>query len=860
MVVKDAGRFGRLLRAYRCDAGMTQEDLRVRAELTTSALSKLERGLVQPRRATAERLANALELPPDDRDNLLGAGRIVRRATGRARTARSADRPLDAVLAPPTAVFGRGREVGEVRVLLADPQVRVLTLTGPGGVGKTRLALRVVDELRALDPAGVCVVSLAAVRDGADVLGTLARTLGLSEANPRPLHERLVTHLHGRSMVILLDNFEHVLAAAPEVADLVARCPRLRLLVTSRSLLHVSGEHDFAVSPLAVPTPEVVRVDQATIADYPAIRLFVERTRAVRPGFMLTSGNAAVVADICRWLDGLPLAIELAAARGALLGPAALLERLDCRLDVLTIGPRDAPLRLQTLRAAIGWSYDLLDPDEQALFRALSVFRGGCTLEAAVAVCGGAVDTQQDQQVVDGIGLLVDKSLVYVFEDASDDVRVGILETIREYGQERLVADGATDVVSEAHARYFVTLAADAYDAMYQSDADAWLARLRREHDNLQEALAWLADRGEMGRALQLAGALYRFWLSIGYVEHGLRWLDQLLEHPDNAAASRARARALAGAGVLAGERGDLGAASARFDAAADLYQLYGDDDSLAIVRGNQANVAALRGAHDEVKALLEPVITYFRKGNTLGPLANALGNMGNSAIELGKYAEARRCLEESLALAQTLNCTPEVCDTTLDLGRVAYEEGNYEEARRAFEASLEQARVQGYHRLSAYALILMGRLAVRQRNPERAVGVADEAVAIARQSCSLYRVSQALIVWADALRACGRDEEARARYGEGLQMACRRGLKVEFGYALQGLAAIATAQGEPERATRLWGAARQALGETGQIDADDMVLVNVARTTLGKDHFAALWDEGASLSEEAITTYAVGG
>ncbi len=576
--------------------------------------------------------------------------------------------------------------------------------------------------------------------------------------------------------------------------------------------------------------------------------------RSVRPGFDVTADNASAVADVCRRLDGLPLAIELAAARGGLLGPAALLERLGRRFDLLTTGPLDAPSRLQTLRAALAWSYGLLDADEQAVFRALSVFHGGGCLDAVSTICAGVGG---EQKILDSIASLFDKSLVQVYEDADGEVRVGMLETIREYGRLCLTANGESDAVNDRHARYFEALADEGYGAIYRADADAWLGRLTREHDNLQGALTWLVDRGEIEHALSTAGALYRFWLRQGYLDLGLGWFDHLLAQPAAAHPSGIRARALNGAGVLNGERGDLVTAAVRFAESVDLYRLCGDVESQSGAEGNEAEIAILRGHYGQARAILERSIINLRSYKSNGLLGRTLASLATVAWEEGHYEAARGYLEEGLAMVRMSGDTYGICSMVADLGGVAINEGNYSYARHALDDALSMARAHGYHSLIMVALTELGRFALVQGDAAQATLLCEDALAEGRQgNYNISYANRTMLTLAVCLRAQGRAADARARYGDALISGRRLGASVQISRALRGLAAL-TVQDAPDRAVRLWGAASRVCDGGGRWDAEDKCPEST-RDVLGAGRFADLWKEGAAMSDNEVDAYAV--
>src|SRR6266852_4875421 len=444
--------------------------------------------------------------------------------------------PQSRLPAPLTPLVGREQEIAAVCALLWRPEVRLVTLTGTGGVGKTRLALGVAAAVNADFADGICFVALAPLIDPGLVLSTIAQALGVQEQGSRPLLEGLQDHLREKQLLLLLDNFEQVVSAAPVVAELLVAAPRLRVLMTSRTSLHLSGEHEFAVPPLSLPDlRDLPPLDRLT--QYGAIRLFIERAQAVKSDFALTKENAAAIAAICHQVDGLPLAIELAAGRSKLFSPQALLPRLRNRLKLLVGGAQDLPLRQQTLRGTIAWSYDLLDQAEKILFRRLAVFVGGCTLEAAEAVCHPDRDLEGD--VLDAVERLVDKSLLRQEAQADGEPRLLMLETIREYALERLAASGETEATRRRHADYYLALAEQAEPLLAGEQQVPWLNRLEQEHENLRAALTWVFQ--EAGGAdlhlkaalreqtLRLVGALWSFWYIHCHYREGKQWLQAAL-------------------------------------------------------------------------------------------------------------------------------------------------------------------------------------------------------------------------------------------------------------------------------------------------------------------------------------------
>jgi predicted ATPase len=613
--------------------------------------------------------------------------------------------------AAPGPLIGRDVELADAQKLLLRNDVRLLTLLGAAGTGKTRLALELARRAAPRFRDGARWVSLGATTDAALVLSAIGQAVGVGEAGTQPLPERVAAALAGRELLLVLDNMEHLPAAAPDVAALLAAAPGITLLATSRAPLRVRGERELPLAPL--PTP-AAGDDEARLRAAPAVRLFAERARHVDPGFMLDDATLPVVAAICRRLDGLPLAIELAAVRVKLLTPEAMLARLDRRLPLLTGGARDLPARHRTLREAIAWSHDLLDDHERRVLRRLAVFAGGCDVGAAEAVCGdgdGDGDGDGGPPTLDLLQALVDHSLVQRASGAAGEPRLTMLETIREYAAERLAADAREDAATRGrHLAWCAAFAHDAEQKLVGREQAAWLERLELEHDNFRAALAWSLDAGRRADGLHLAVALRRLWEARGHLSEGRRWLDALLAD-DAALPPRLRIRALYAAGVLADAQADYDAAEASFRETLALNRAEDDRWGIANALNNVGVMALRRGDHDAAHALYEESVRLWRELGNDAAVALALNNLGNVERLRGDHAAARSVLEESLAMHRARG-DGNGCALTLGLlGDVARDAGDSDDARSRYLDSLRLFRDAGNLPQTARSLLELGRL-----------------------------------------------------------------------------------------------------------------------------------------------------
>jgi predicted ATPase len=735
---------------------------------------------------------------------------------------------LVALPVPRSRLIDREQERAQAQALLQREDVGLVTLTGPGGVGKTRVAVQVAADLVPQFTDGAAFISLASLKDPTLVVPTVARALGVSQTGDDSLDERLLAYLQPRDVLLVIDNVEQLISAAPLATQYLELAPRLKLLVTSREPLRVRDEQVVPVPPLELPDPAHL-TDLAHLVQIPAVALFVERAQEARPAFALTTENAATIVEICQRLDGLPLALELAAARLSVLPPAALLQRLERRLPLLSRGARDLPERQQTLRNTIAWSYDLLETGEQQLFRHLAVFVGGFTLEAVQAIClPDTISPTSPEQVDDGVVLeqlahLLDKSLVQAQQSTGGEPRFSLLETIREYATEQLQASGEEAAVQERHAHYFLRLAEEVEPHLHSPEWDSWLERLSPEDANLRAALAWsTANEDGVETALRLAGALYYYWFLHGSLYEGRTWLEEMLVRTDGTDRSAARGQALLGAGWLAWAAGDYEAASPRTEEALSIERVVGDkrligwaEWLLGLVRLSQGNTAAAR-------SLLEESYVLFKD----------VGNVWSEAF------------------------------TLYSLGSLAYRSSDPAAARAYYEESLRLSLKHGYVLAASLVLSALEAMVSTQGDQEMAHSLHQQLQQLMQQASDRGALGLYLINIGDIwLHRLGDEQQAKAHYREGLSLwqdLQRVGNELGIVKGLAGLAEVAAAQGQSERAGRLFGAAARLLPATISYREEVNRRSAVARVHLDAATFEAGWAAGQTMTQEQAMTEAL--
>jgi predicted ATPase/class 3 adenylate cyclase len=720
-----------------------------------------------------------------------------------------------------TPLVGREREIQEVCRRLRGEEMRLLTLTGPGGTGKTRLALQAAADLLEQFDGGVFFVSLAAVTDPELVPSTIAGSLGLKESAERSLEESLEAHLYEKELLLVLDNFEQVLEGAPFVGELLGGCPRLKVLATSRTPLMLYGEQDYPVPPLELPDP-VQLPPLERLTQYEAVRLFLERARAIEPGFSLMEENARAVAEICVRLDGLPLAIELAAARIKLLPSEAMLQKLSSRLKLLTGGARDLPERQRTLRSTMEWSHALLEEGERTLFARLGVFSGGRTLEAIESVCDPEGDLPVD--ALDGVSSLLDKSLLKRQEGPEGEPRFVMLATIHEYASEKLQQSGEAQKFKKLHAAYFLGLAEEAEPEIVGPDQVSWMGRLEAEQDNFRTALSSSLETGDVETVLRIGGALWWFWSSRGHFSEGRGWLNAGLTGGEGTPVC-VRAKALLVLGDLSLGQSDYARAVENLEASLGLYREIGDKRGEAHSLFTLGWMSSERDEFERAAGLLEESLALSRAAGTSIDVSRALNGLAVLNLNRGDYVRASVLWDECLSLAREAGDIRSISVNENNLALAAAMTGEYERAetllREAHEINLKIGDTDGI----ASNDNLFAVLALSRNDPERAEELSVEAIRILQERAQKSRVDDSLDI----------------------------------------LAAAAALRGEIRRAARIWGATAEFREATGVIPGrDERELIGphkaAARARLDWAAWNEEWERGSSMTLDQTVDYALEG
>jgi predicted ATPase/DNA-binding XRE family transcriptional regulator len=844
--------FGALLRHYRQEARLTQKELAERAQVSEHTISNIERGASHaPRPDLVGFLAHALRLSPEEEAQFLASAKTLRLPRA------SRVYPTTAFPLPPTTLIGRNREVAALTGLLRAGQARLVTLTGMGGVGKTHLALEIVHQLAERWQFSTTFVDLAGISSPELVLPMIGQRLKVQERSGHSLLDDLRTFLQAQSWLLVLDNFEHLLPAALHLVELLKTCPQLQLLVTSRMALQVRGEQEFPVLPLALP--DLGETSLESLAQIPSVMLFAVRAQAMQPSFVLTGENAATIAAICRRLDGLPLALELAVAQLRLLSPKEILARLDHPLALLTRGPQDLPLRQKTLRATLDWSYALLPAASQQLFQRLAVFAGSIRLEAIEQVC-----QVPEPLVLELLHSLVNAQMVQRVSAPSDDLRIRLLDVMQAYAWEHLQATDEAESLQRAHATYYVTLAERAAPALRGPDQQNWQQRLEQESENVRAALDWAIAQtdGELG--LRLAGALWRFWYQRGALSEGRYWLERALATTKPAGPAPARALALYGSGVLAFGQGSYAQARDFLQSALEMSQTLGDQHGMAQVLNNLGGIARMEGDYLLATALYEEGLGCYRALGDQHGISVLLGNLAALAWEQGAYEQAQRLAEESLALEQALGNQTGAAITMEGLGLIALDQGDITRAQRWFENALEIGRALSDGRRIARALGYLGKTLLVEGHAAQAAACYKESLAQTQTVEDRVGSAEAWLGLGEVALAEGKPQQAAQCYRTSLALHQHLGKKRGMVQALEGLSqAYSLDSVQPPDETWRWAVQLAALAAgiratyhigTAPVERTRLRELETAlRAKLSDKVFMTAWSSGTALSIEAV-------
>jgi predicted ATPase/DNA-binding CsgD family transcriptional regulator len=759
---------------------------------------------------------------------------------------------------PLTSLIGREQEVAAACAFLRQPEVRLLTLSGMGGIGKTCLGLQIATILFHDFAYGVCFVSLVPISNPDLVIPAIAQTLGLREVGDQPFIDQLVDFLREKELLLFLDNFEQVIDAAPALTDLLRKCPSLKMLVTSREVLHIRAELEFPVLPLAIPDLSHP-LDPVSVLEHAAVALFLQRAQSFSPDFQITTANVVTIAEICTWLDGLPLALELAAAHIKLLSPQTLLERLEHRFQVLTHGARDSHIRQQTLRNTIQWSYDLLNAWEQRLFRQLSVFIGGFTLQAAESICAFLDDEANTESVLEGVSSLVNKSMLHSRQQEGEEPRLVMLETMREYGIECLAASCEMKVTRQSHAFYYTMLAEEAEQHLRGTKQSLWLERLEQEHDNLRAALRFLLEQGELGQSMELAlrlgGALTQFWVLHGHFSEGRTFMERALVSSRGITAS-VHLKALEATMYLALNQGDFEAAKKFGEESLAMGRKLGHKSYNSSILSSLGFVFMVRGDLNKACSLNSEAVLFAREVGDKSLIANRLHEMAFVSLERGEYSNACDMYEECLGIFRELGDKVGIAASLHQLALALFLSLNDQKrVHSLLDESLSLWNELDSRNGMAIWSYLAGLVALFECDITHARALLEGSVALYKEVGDCWHSARSLSALARVELFQRNYALAQILHEEHMKL-CR-----EIGYkniasAMEGLASVVMGQGQPAWAAQILGAAEK-LRETigAPLPPVESVAykqsVTAARKLLGSQVFASAWDSGRTMTPE---------